>query len=126
MLPKDASAVDFGPVPEGQRGWSSYREAVRFEGISMQKAFEAAKAGLAFADFALARADPVNGVAIGKHGMTAHDWNVLAGVYFREENGGVSVVVLVEGSKDIGFSGDVTGGAWTGKIVQGMRSHLKL
>jgi hypothetical protein len=57
--------------------------------------------------------------------MTAHDWNVVAGVYFREEPGAVAVIVLVEGSKDFGFSGDAIGGGWTGRILQGMRAYLQ-
>jgi hypothetical protein len=32
--------------------------------------------------------------------------------------------VIVEGSKDIGFSGDVTSDGWTGKILKGMRDYL--
>ena len=126
MLPRSAAHADFGPTPEGKRGWSSYRETARFEGVTVSQVYEAAKAGLASADFALRRADPVNGIVTGAHGMTAHDWNVVAGVYFKEEPGAVAVVVLVEGSKDLGFSGDATGGGWTGRILQGMRARLKL
>ncbi len=32
--------------------------------------------------------------------------------------------MIVEGSKDIGFSGDVTSDGWTGKILKGMRDYL--
>ena len=32
--------------------------------------------------------------------------------------------VVVEGSKDTGFSGDVTGDSWAGKILIAMREYL--
>lgn len=34
------------------------------------------------------------------------------------------MAVIVEGSKDIGFSGDVTSGGWGGEILKGMREYL--
>jgi hypothetical protein len=56
--------------------------------------------------------------------MTAHDWNVIAGVYFKEFDKSTKVKVIIEGSKDIGFSGDVTSDGWSGKILKGLRQHL--
>ncbi len=56
--------------------------------------------------------------------MTAHDWNILAGVYFVTVGSNTKVKVIIEGSKDIGFSGDVTSDGWSGKILKGMREHL--
>jgi hypothetical protein len=61
---------------------------------------------------------------MGEHGMTAHDWNIMAAIYFRAEDGGVRVRVQAEGSKDIGFSGDVTSGGWTGGMINSMRNRL--
>ena len=34
------------------------------------------------------------------------------------------VKVIVEGSKDLGFSGDVTSDGWTGKILKEMTQYL--
>lgn len=124
MLPKSAAEVPFDTGREGKVGWSSYREKALFRSTSVQRVYEAAKAGLGDAGFALRRADLPSGVVIGEHGMTWHDWNVLAGVYFRQAGPDVQTAVLVEGSKDIGFSGDVTSGAWTGQILKGMRQYL--
>lgn len=56
--------------------------------------------------------------------MTAHDWNIIAGVYFKGGLEATVVKIIVEGSKDIGFSGDVTSDGWSGKILRGMREHL--
>jgi hypothetical protein len=124
MLPDSASQITFG-AKEGKSGWSSYREEARFQHTSLEKIKDAAKAGLGASGFALRRVDPAQGVVMGEHGMTLHDWNVMAGIYFKQEGDDVVVAVLVEGSKDIGFSGDATGGAWTGRILQGMRDYLK-
>jgi hypothetical protein len=90
----------------------------------MKDAFDAAKAGLSDAGFALRKADFAARTVIGAHGMTAHDWNVVAGVYLREVQEGVQAKVHVKGSKDIGFSGDPTSGAWTGQILKGMRKYI--
>ena len=124
MLPRSVNEVDFSK-PEGKTGWSQYRQVEKFDGYNAEQIYDAAKAGLGEADFALRRADKSLGYVIGEHGMTLHDWNVIAGVYFKETDGGVLVAVLVEGSKDIGFSGDATGGGWTGEILNAMRDYLR-
>jgi hypothetical protein len=124
MLPKSAADADFDSGVEGKTGWAQYKETARFEGVDSDLIFNAAKAGLAASNFSLVSANRDLGVVMGEHGMTMHDWNVIAGIYFRERAGGFDVKVIVEGSKDIGFSGDATGGGWTGRILNGMRSML--
>ncbi|MEA3587299.1 hypothetical protein J6I75_02890 [Pseudidiomarina sp. 1APP75-27a] len=124
MLPKDVSEVDFNSV-EGKTGWSEYQHIETFRGYTADQVYEAAKIGLGTAGFSLRKADKSKGVVIGEHGMTAHDWNVIAGVYFQEAvTDATQVMVIVEGSKDIGFSGDVTSDGWTGKILSGIRKNL--
>ena len=49
---------------------------------------------------------------------------MIAGVYFKPVSQGTKVKVIVEGSKDIGFSGDLTSDGWTGKILKGIRQSL--
>ncbi|MDP1857096.1 MAG: hypothetical protein Q8K82_00415 [Gemmatimonadaceae bacterium] len=124
-LPATAVEAPFSSGVEGKTGWSAYREEARFTDVTIESVFQAAKAGLGAADFALRRASLAAGVAVGEHGMTLHDWNVIAAVYFRQDDNAVLVLVMVEGSKDIGFSGDVTSGGWTGRILNGMREYLK-
>jgi hypothetical protein len=124
-LPQSANEVIFGEGFEGKTGWSAYREIASFKGTTYLMAYEAAKAGLAHAGFSLLKADARMGVVFGEHGITLHDWNIVAGVYLKQRGLEVDVVVLVEGSKDIGFSGDVTGAPWTGRILQGMREYLR-
>ncbi len=123
MLPKSASEVSFDS-PEGKTGWSQYQQVQRFPGYSADQVYDAAKVGLGSAGFSLRKADKANGLVIGEHGMTAHDWNIIAGVYFKSDAGATIVKIIVEGSKDIGFSGDVTSDGWSGKILRGMREHL--
>ncbi|MDD2707527.1 MAG: hypothetical protein PHV34_05910 [Verrucomicrobiae bacterium] len=126
MIPKSASEVNFGAGKEGKNGWSSYRENATFRGATVAKVIESAKAGLGDAGFALKRVDLNEGVVIGEHGVTWHDWNVIAGVYIKQSGSDVLVTVFVEGSKDLGVSGDVTGDGWSGKILKGMREYLKI
>jgi len=123
MLPKDVSEVNF-EAPEGKTGWSQYEHVETFHGYNAEQVYEAAKVGLGNAGFSLRVADISRGMVIGEHGMTAHDWNVISGVYFRERDQDTQVKVIVEGSKDIGFSGDVTSDGWTGKILKGLRDYL--
>lgn len=124
MLPKNSSEVDFDGV-EGKTGWSQYKHTETFTGYTLDQVYDAAKVGLGEAGFSLRKASKAEGLAIGEHGMTAHDWNIIAGVYFKEsEAGNTRVAVIVEGSKDLGFSGDVTSDGWSGKILKGMREYL--
>lgn len=123
MLPNSAADIEFDS-PEGKTGWSQYQQILDFPGYNADQIYDAAKVGLGSAGFALRRAEKSRGVVIGEHGMTAHDWNILAGVYFVTVGSNTKVKVIIEGSKDIGFSGDVTSDGWSGKILKGMREHL--
>ena len=61
---------------------------------------------------------------LGEHGITAYDWNIVAGVYIQPEAEGCSAKLIVEGSKDIGFKGDATAANWTQIIFQGMKQYF--
>lgn len=124
MVPDNASLVDFDS-PEGKTGWSEYQHVETFHGYNTDQVYEAAKVGLGNAGFSLRIADKSKGAVVGEHGITLHDWNVIAGVYFKSISTDATIVkVIAEGSKDIGFSGDVTSDGWTGKILKGMREYL--
>lgn len=123
MLPKSAELANFSS-DEGKTGWSQYKHIETFHGYNADQVYEAAKVGLGNAGFSLRTANKSKGVAIGEHGMTLHDWNVIAGVYFREQQSATKVLVIIEGSKDIGFSGDVTSDGWSGKILKEIREYL--
>jgi len=124
MLPKSSRDIDFNENSEGKTGWSQYKEKAVFY-YDLQSVMLASKAGLADAGFALNKYDVPNLVVIGEHGITLHDWNIMAGVYFKEiDISKIEVLVIVEGSKDFGVSGDVTSDSWSGKILKGMRGYL--
>lgn len=123
MMPKGASEVDFDG-PEGKTGWSQYQQVETFRNYTLDQVYDAAKVGLGASGFSLRIADKSKGVVIGEHGMTMHDWNIISGVYMKPQDRDVKVKIISEGSKDIGFSGDVTSDGWPGKILKGMREHL--
>ena len=123
MLPKSVNNVDFDSL-EGKTGWSQYQQVETFRKYTTSQIYDALKVGLGDAGFSLRMADKNNGVIIGEHGITLHDWNVIAGCYFKEEGENVKVKIIIEGSKDIGISGDVTSDGWTGKILKGTREYL--
>ncbi|OOY11639.1 hypothetical protein BMG00_11060 [Thioclava marina] len=123
MLPPSSSEADFS-APEGKVGWSSYRETALFRNASEEHVYDAAKLALGETGFALRSADRSARRVTGEHGITLHDWNVIAGIYYKPTPAGIHVLVQVEGSKDTGFSGDVTGDGWTGKIMSRMRQHI--
>ena len=125
MLPESASEVDFDGE-EGKTGWAEYQNSETFHGYNIDQVYEAAKVGLGESGFALRVADKSKGVVIGEHGMTMHDWNVIAGVYFRQEGDATKVKVIVEGSKDLNLFTfrDNTSGGWTGEILGNLRRYL--
>jgi len=123
-LPQSAADVDFADIVEGKTGWSEYQGQIELPKLDDRTAYEAAKAGLRSARFTVARADFDSMAVIGQHGMTAYDWNVVAGVYIQTDANVTRFKVLVEGSKDIGFSGDATGADWVGHILAGVQNYL--
>lgn len=125
MLPSSAAVVDFNGK-EGKTGWSQYKHQEFFKGYSVDEVYQASKVGLGNAGFSLIEADKSIGRVVGEHGMTLHDWNVIAGVFFKEADEGVNTIVIIEGSKDTGISGDVTGDGWSGKILKEMRDYLRV
>lgn len=125
-LPQNASSVDFSMDQEGRTGWSKYEDVLFLKGVDTRTAYLAAKSGLANAGFTIKRASYADLMAIGEHGMTAYDWNIVAGVYIKEESNGSLVKALVSGSKDVGFWGDMTGSSWTQDILEGVRRYIHL
>ena len=123
MLPESAASIDFD-APEGKQGWSKYTHGETFHGYNPSQLYDALKVGLGNAGFSIRVADKSLGKVVGEHGMTLEDWNVIAGAYFKEKDNATKVMIIIEGSKDIGFSGDVTGDGWSGKILKGAREYL--
>ena len=123
-LPQSASEVDFNRDEEGKTGWAEWQDTMRVRGVDRRTAYQAAKSGLADAGFTIKKASFNEGFAIGEHGMTAYDWNVVAGIYIQEDQSGYLFKAIVEGSKDLGFWGDMTQTSWAEKIFKGIREYI--
>lgn len=123
-MPQSADKVDFSPAQEGRTGFSKYEEVYFLKGVDNRTAYLATKEGLADAGFTIKRANYDAGMVIGEHGMTAYDWNVVAGVYLQSEKKGTHVKIIVEGSKDVGFWGDMTADSWPQKIFKGIKNYI--
>jgi len=123
-LPQSAQEVDFDRSEEGKTGWAEWQDTMHVKGVDKRTAYQAAKSGLADAGFTLKRASFDEGFAIGEHGMTAYDWNIVAGIYIKENKTGYMFKAIVEGSKDVGFWGDMTQTSWVEKIFKGIREYI--
>ena len=127
-LPQSASEINFDSTKEGRTGWGQYEEIFFLKGVDIRTAYLSAKAGLANANFTIKKADYLKLFAIGEHGITKYDWNVVAGVYIKNDKvrNGVEVKILVKCSKDLGFWGDMTANSWPQNIFQGMRNYIAI
>ena len=125
-MPQSADQVDFADATVGDTGWSSWRARTRVYAASEDQVFLVARDALAQEGFNFAGGSVDDRAVLGEHGMTLQDWNVVAGVYFTEVvDGTCQICVLVEGSKDLGFTGDDTARPWTQLIVAGIHDQLQ-
>lgn len=122
-LPQSASYVDFSGEG-GKIGWSKYKQVKTFNGWNSDQVYAAAKVSLGDTGFSLVRSSSADGYVVGDHGKVLRDWNVIAAVYFMEYKEGTKVVVLAEGSNDIGFSGETSVGVWPDKVLNRMQKYL--
>ncbi len=127
-LPQHVTDVDFNLKREGKTGWGSYERNLFFEDVERQDIGRAAEASLVRNGFTIKRRAPDTSFVIGRHGMTARDWNVVAGVYCIALRDGVAAKILVETSRDVSLIppfGDTTSKDWLGLIAADMRRRLK-
>ena len=126
-LPRSASSVDFQSPKSGKTALWTYEDSMVFKGVDKQTAFQAAKQGLAKADFVVKEASLQDGMVLGYHGITWHDWYIHAGVYLQETAEGTNVKVIAYTSKDfslVGQIGDTTSVSWPQLILGNMREFL--
>jgi hypothetical protein len=126
-LPQSVSAVNFDSLDAGKTGAFTYEDSMVFANIDKRTAFLAAKEGLMRSGFTLEKADFDKGTLFGYHDITAHDWNIVAGVYLKESGSDISVKVIAKTSKDfslVGNLGDTTSGSWPQMILSGMQSYI--
>lgn len=123
-LPSSANQVNFTDGAVGRAGWSEYHDVLTVRGIDRETAFLAAKEGLASAGFVVKKGDAEEGFVAGSRGMTAYDWNVVAGVYFIPRAEHFIFKVIAKGSRDFGFWGDATASSWPQDIFRGIRNYI--
>lgn len=106
-LPQSSSEAGWGEGV-GDLGWAAYADEFNVDYLSAERAYEIAKISLAENGFALKRGSQKDGMVIGEMGVTMQDWNTLAAFYYRPapNNTKTQVRIVIEGSKDLGFTGD--------------------
>lgn len=124
-LPQSAAEVDFDDGASGDTGWAEWQSGLVVRAESDDAMAEAAAYALTTHGYEVARTDLEGGAVMGEHGMTDHDWNIVAGIYFlRAEDGLYRVRIIVEGSKDFGITGDATSGDSPRLIAHTLRVRL--
>lgn len=114
-LPDSVAEVDFG-APAGKVGWAQYERTEFYQGVTARRFRELAAQSLRQGNFEVLRDDPSAGCVQGEHGATRFDWNIVAGIYYRQEKGGVRARYVIEASKDIGIFGDKTDRDWISEL----------
>lgn len=122
-LPDAVSEVDF-KAPSGKVGWAKYERTEFYPSLSTGRYRTLAVDALRQTRFMVLLDNPSSGCIKAEHGATRFDWNVMAGVYYRQESGGVRVRYIIEASKDIGLFGDKTDRDWISEIHGRIRIHL--
>lgn len=120
-VPASAAEVNF-EGEQGHTGWARYEKTVILRNISLREALLAGEQALGFSKFTLRKSDPEHAMAIGEHGATPFDYNIIAGLYFRQKGRDVQVRIHVQASKDIGFLGDATERNWTSELESSLKA----
>lgn len=122
-LPDTVGEIDF-KAPSGKVGWAKYERTEFYPSLSTARYRALAIDALRQTRFLVFLDNPSSGCIKAEHGATRFDWNIMAGVYYRQESGGVRVRYIIEASKDIGFFGDKTDRDWISEIHGRIRIHL--
>jgi len=126
-LPQKTSEVDFNSLNTGRTAMWTYEDSTFFDNMDKEMIFLAAKHGLSVNDFIIRRASFEEGVLFGYHDSTAHDWNVVAGVYIKQFEKKTAVKVIAKTSKDfslVGNIGDTTSAGWPQLIISAMQDYI--
>ena len=123
-LPDSVGEIDFN-APIGKTGWAEYQRSEFYPGANAARVRELARQGLSQMNFEVFRDDPSAGCVMGEHGYTKFDWNVVMGVYYKQEPAGVRIRYVVEASKDIGILGDKTERDWISEVNGRIRVGLE-
>ena len=126
-LPQSTKNVDFNSLKTGRTAMWTYEDSVFFKNMDKEMIFLAAKHGLSVNNFVIRKASYEDGVLLGYHDITPHDWNVVAGVYIQQFGEKTAVKVITKTSKDfslVGNIGDTTSGSWPQLIINAMQDYI--
>lgn len=103
-----------------------HEDCILLEQTDMQTAFRAAKHSLTANGFSIERARFDDGAVLGEHGVSAHYWNLVAGVYFHQQQKGVAFTVIVIPSHTSSLVKDRPGPArWRRRIFDEIESYAR-
>lgn len=126
-LPQNTSNVDFNSLNTGRTAMWTYEDTTFFQNMDKEMVFLAAKHGLSVNGFIIRRASFEDGVLLGYHDITTHDWNIVAGVYIKQFDDKTAVKVIAKTSKDfslVGNIGDTTSASWPQLIISAMQDYV--
>jgi hypothetical protein len=126
-LPQSVDEVDFNSFTTGKTAMWKYEDSTSFKNVDKEMLFLAAKHGLSTNGFVIHKASYEDGVLLGYHDITPHDWNIVAGVYIKPFGEKTVVKVIAKTSKDfslVGNIGDTTSGSWPQLIISSMQDYV--
>jgi len=126
-LPRRASEVDFVDHISGTPSIREYDSCVNYIGVDIEAMVEAAKFSLVKNKFNVKISSPENNVVRGEHGVSARDWNIVAGIYFKKTDRGVAVKTIVRTATSTSLYQDKRGSAkeWVDKIAVSIGTYLQ-
>lgn len=126
-LPRQASDVRFVDHVAGAPSIREYDYCANYVDASQETMLEAAKYSLIKNKFDIKESNIVNGVVRGEHGVSARDWNIVAGIYFKKLPKGIAVKIIVRTAVNTSlYRGDNgTAKDWTKNIISGIELYLQ-
>ncbi|NOX43009.1 MAG: hypothetical protein GXP19_04650 [Gammaproteobacteria bacterium] len=125
-LPRRASDVNFVDHVSGVPSVRNYDYCANYIDADKETLFEAAKYSLVTNKFDIKETNAVDDVIRGEHGVSARDWNIVAGIYFKEVSNGVAVKIIVRTAVSTSLYRNENGTAkdWSHKIISGIETYL--
>ncbi len=87
--------------------------------------FPAAKYALSKNNFAVQTAELKDGAVRGEQGASGANWNIVSGVYFKDEQGGVAVKVIIRTAKNFSLYKSDDDRALPASILKDIKYHIE-
>lgn len=127
-LPAKAADVRFVEHIAGVPSAREYDQCVFYQGISTDSVLKAARFAFVKNGFDVRKASVADGMVSAEHGMTARDWNIVAGIYFLETPGkGVAVKFIIRTAVSTSLYKEdvVTARDWTNRLLEAFDAQLQ-